>query len=239
MCSHRASAFTLVEMLVVISLITLLISMLLPSLGKSRRAARAMICSSQVAQMSNAVIMYADNHKGRLFPIVHSPKMYWMGRLERYWNEDDRILICPQTTGNSGGLGNADLNWGPIGGWGDNLAGSYGMNLWLLPTGAFANDPNMIQAGYHRNMDSTSSLTPVFGDSQWVGAWPDDIDTWPGNTYNPPNTHLRGFFMNRFCNDRHDGSINVSFLDGSARLVRLRELWQLKWHREFIPGEPK
>ncbi|MEX2213217.1 MAG: type II secretion system protein [Phycisphaeraceae bacterium] len=239
MLFKRGRAFTIVEMLLVISLITLLISMLMPALGKSRRAARAMLCSSQAAQLTWAVQQFVDQNQGKMFPFIHLPKMYWIGRVLPYLNDDDRILICPETTGNSGGLGNAHLNWGPIGGWGDNKAGSYGMNLWLLSVGDYSNDPNMIQAGYHRNLDHTPSDTPVFGDSQWVGAWPDDIDTWPTNTITPPNSHLRGFFMSRFCIDRHDEAINVSFRDGSARRVRLRDLWQLKWHRTFIPGDPK
>lgn len=231
--------FTLVEFLVVISILTVLVALLMPSLQRVRKQGRAVLCNSNLAQMSWAVVGYCDQNRGRLFPIIHLPKMYWMGRLEPYWNGDERIIQCPETTRVSNGLGDALTMWGPGGGWMDNRAGSYGMNLWLLPDGDFATDANMIQGGYHRQKEMSPADTPVFGDSQWVGSWPDDIDTWPGNTFNPPNTHLRGFFMNRFCIDRHDDAINVGFLDGSARPVGLRELWQLRWHRQFQPGDPK
>jgi len=44
--------------------------------------------------------------------------------------------------------------------------------------------------------------------------------------------------MGRFCIDRHDMAINVAFLDGNARTTPLHELWQLRWHRTFVPGQP-
>ena len=44
--------------------------------------------------------------------------------------------------------------------------------------------------------------------------------------------------MGRFCVDRHQMAVNVSFLDASARTVPLQGLWKLKWHKAFTPGEP-
>lgn len=57
---HPSPAFTLIEMLVVISLITLLISMLTPTLRNARETARAAVCLSQLHDMGNAVIAYTD-----------------------------------------------------------------------------------------------------------------------------------------------------------------------------------
>jgi hypothetical protein len=221
------------ELLVVISIITLLIAILQPSLGAAKRHARAVKCSTQSAQMARAVTNYADDNFGRLFPIVHEPNKYWIGMLARYWSKEDNLIICPDGNQPSGGLGDARKAWGPSGGWMDNKMGSYGMNLWLLPTGVYATDANMAQAGYIRHMDYATSDTPVFGDSQWVGAWPADIDSLPTDFQAPPNTHALGFFMSRFCIDRHDMKISVSFTDGGARLVGIRELWSLKWNKTF------
>lgn len=33
--------------------------------------------------------------------------------------------------------------------------------------------------------------------------------------------------------NRHSGFVNGVFMDGSARPVRLKGLWGLKWHRQF------
>src|SRR5689334_4208896 len=60
----RRGAFTLIEILVVIAVIALVISLLLPALGKSRQAGRTTVCLSNQAQIGLAMTMYADYFKG-------------------------------------------------------------------------------------------------------------------------------------------------------------------------------
>ena len=59
-------AFTLVELLVVIGIIALLISILMPALRKAREQANGIACSSNVRQIMQAFLMFANDHKGRL-----------------------------------------------------------------------------------------------------------------------------------------------------------------------------
>jgi len=62
-------AFTLVELLVVIGIIALLIAILLPSLSKAREQAKRVACGSQVRQFCQALIMFANEHKGKLMDV--------------------------------------------------------------------------------------------------------------------------------------------------------------------------
>ena len=63
MRTPRSSAFSLIELLVVVSIISLLVALLLPSLGAARQAAQRAACQSQLRQLSLAALSYAADHR--------------------------------------------------------------------------------------------------------------------------------------------------------------------------------
>ena len=59
---RRMSIFTLVELLIVVSVIAILMALLLPALGKAVEQARSMSCRSNLRQVGAGWNMYANDH---------------------------------------------------------------------------------------------------------------------------------------------------------------------------------
>ena len=69
-----SAAFTLIELLVVIAIISLLVSILLPSLQKAKELARVTVCLSNIRQISLGCAIYTSDQDG-YFP---SSNRLWM-----------------------------------------------------------------------------------------------------------------------------------------------------------------
>ena len=69
----RRCGFSLIELLVVISIIAVLAGMLLPATGLVRSQAQSMVCSSCLRQVGMATMAYAEDNGGLLADIVVIP----------------------------------------------------------------------------------------------------------------------------------------------------------------------
>lgn len=86
-------AFTLVELLVVISIIALLLAILLPSLAKARAQAQSTVCKARLKEFGVALNLYAIENRGVyvtqdwILPtgsVNSDPNYHWFTRLGKY-----------------------------------------------------------------------------------------------------------------------------------------------------------
>ena len=85
---QKRKAFTLVELLVVISIIALLLSILMPALSKVRDQARTVICKSRQSQWGQFLFLYAhDNDNAITFMRDKDATGMWYDKLGAYISE--------------------------------------------------------------------------------------------------------------------------------------------------------
>lgn len=101
------SAFSLIEMLVVISIITMLMSFLLPSLSRAKESARMAKCGVQLRQLAIAADAFSVNNNGELPRSRQGSSQSWVqspwtdensiknGSLFRYTDGNVQAYQCP------------------------------------------------------------------------------------------------------------------------------------------------
>lgn len=82
---RNSHGFTLVELLVVITIIGILVTMLGPALTRAKASAKDVLCVSNMKQLGLASQMYWDDNEQRTFPYLSNRELsgtvYWFGWL--------------------------------------------------------------------------------------------------------------------------------------------------------------
>lgn len=254
--------FTLVELLVVISIIAVLLSILMPSLNKVRGQATSVACLNNLRQLSLGFMMYvqSNNNKGpqSLFGYYESGYIPWTEQILPYMGDSkyrsnpekymQKVMFCPATippvysTGYSPGL--------PKNRWrydaesstqshmkGRQIEGSYGINVYV---GGGKYDDYVGSTWKEYTMSYRTTIPgkadiPVFGDCTWSESAPRDTDPAPRRNFSDSTTpnDFWQICMYRYYMNRHNKKINFSFSDGHCASVPLTNLWNLQWNKGF------
>ncbi|OHB58384.1 MAG: hypothetical protein A2Y12_01100 [Planctomycetes bacterium GWF2_42_9] len=105
--NRNERAFTLVELLVVISIIGMLMSIMLPALSAAKRKAETLICQTRLKDIGTAFQAYQLDYENRLPPSwpfkseiaagIEEGKTRWFVRLKRYY-DSSKSKVAASTT---------------------------------------------------------------------------------------------------------------------------------------------
>ena len=213
----RAKAFTLIELLVVVAIIALLVSILLPALGRAREQAKSAVCASNMHQLGVLAQTYMAEHDrwpaywdtsggptAGLWYVSDGNTANgffysWMDFLQGKGQANPLLYDCPTLPDNPNPRTGFQL---PIGyPFEVQLSTDYGYNLWLALGGSGG-------IGFKAGKVKLPAQKIAFGDSWWANG---------GYTF-----YYSAVFQHDMGPDRaglewtrypHDDRVNVVFAD--------------------------
>lgn len=109
--------FTLIEALVVIGIIAILAAILFPVMAKAKETAKASAAASNVRQLAQAMLLYADSYDDRFCLAAYTESeafILWHDLLDPYVRNKE-IWLCPGSS-----VSTTDLTGGKTAHWGYN-----------------------------------------------------------------------------------------------------------------------
>jgi len=217
--------FTKKDFIVTFASIVFLLANIAAIGTSGRRRAKEAVCLSNLQNWGNIFKAFINDNDGFLMQgWYEGPSYRWYNALRPYYSDNKELLLCPMAVKPvESGLGGGTFKAWVY----ENNHGSYGICSCIL---------NQESADFWRRTDvvGTDNI-PLLLDAQWYTSYPWWTNTPPeyeGAVWNPGGTQTGGG-MGIYCIPRHYGAINGLFIDFSARKIGLKQLWLLKWCRNY------
>lgn len=234
----RRASFTLTELLVVISIISVLAALLMPALKNAREQARRMKCMSNLRQITLAMITYVGDNEGR-FPHYHGTCCYdlcpYLGikpNTNPGFLSTAHVFYCPGSAGKPVITGDGGAGY-DLGGAFNFVGGlryqSYGFNNFLTPGGGLSNVSRIDQVSYPAKVfwavDSTSSRFDI-ANEDFVPAYRH------GGRGDIPAPHV----ITDPTWKSGGAGFNASFVDGHVEWVPFAKYWAWRDRCIWVEG---
>ncbi|HBG26492.1 MAG: hypothetical protein A2Y10_04105 [Planctomycetes bacterium GWF2_41_51] len=224
----RPKGFTLVELLVVISIIAILLAVLIPALNKARQQAKKVVCSSNMRQMGVALQCYLQDSETHLPDSschTDDPNEYWLKILTKYLKQN-LLFKCPADEAKNFVDWNKSSRQQP-----DNARwSSFALNS-LLDSNCprYSGKYNSVKFIYKPQYCIYVSESP----SSWTKEDHIHPETW-GYSINTAKKYIAW--------DRHSNKSNYLFADGHAETLKIEDTYSWPgncfWFPESSPGWP-
>lgn len=208
--------FTLIELLIVISIIAILAALLLPALGKAKMKAMGISCLSNERQVGSAFQMYLGDFK-EYFPPAEVPNIWSWEFMNAKYVPGLAVFLCPVLTAK-----NAGGQWlvtdpvkrqycshgigynGYLGGFRNAVANSWADGSPKLAKLPRIKDPS----GVYLAMDSLDARNNSLFQGELEGMGAHRVDNYPRDGLQ--------------AHARHLGAINIVYVDGRASAFKCR-----------------